>query len=77
MRDILRKERIKQGFTQQKIADLVGISRVHYTQIENNSGNKNPSLDVALSIKKVLAYQGDDLFSISKVSDENNLLKKI
>lgn len=60
MRKKLKDERKKQKLTQQELANKVGISRVHYTQIENNS--KNPSLSVALSIKKVLNYAGDDLF---------------
>lgn len=71
MRKILKQERIKRGLTQQAIANLVGISRVHYTQIENNSRNKKPSLDVAMSIKKVLGYSGDDLFSVSDVPNKN------
>ena len=74
MREILKQERIKKGLTQQVIANMVGISRVHYTQIENNSSNKKPSLDVALRLKKVLDYSGDDLFSTSDVSDKNNVL---
>lgn len=74
MRAILKQERLKKGLTQQAIANLVGISRVHYTQIENNSGNKKPSLDVAMGIKKVLDYSGDDLFSVVNVPEKNNLL---
>lgn len=74
MRTILKQERLKKGLTQQEIANLVGISRVHYTQIENNSGNKKPSLDVAMGIKKVLGYSGDDLFSVVNVPDKNSLL---
>ena len=74
MRKILKQERLKKGLTQQDIANLVGISRVHYTQIENNSGNKKPSLDVAIGIKKVLGYCGVDLFSVADVPDKNNLL---
>ncbi len=74
MREILRNERKKKNLTQQEIADLAGISRVHYTQIENNSNNKNPSLDVAISIKKALGYVGDDLFLTSNVPNKNNHL---
>ncbi len=74
LREILKQERIKKGLTQQALANLVGISRVHYTQIENNSGNKKPSLDVAIGIKKVLGYSGDDLFSVGSVPDKNHLL---
>lgn len=73
LREKLKQERIKKGLTQQEIANLVGISRVHYTQIENNSRNKKPSLDVALGIKKALGYSGDDLFSVSSVPEKNNL----
>lgn len=74
MREILKQERIKKGLTQQELANLVGISRVHYTQIENNSRNKKPSLDVAIGIKKVLGYSGDDLFSVANVPNKNHLL---
>lgn len=74
MREILKRERIKKGLTQQAIADLAGISRVHYTQIENNSGNKKPSLDVAMCIKKILGYSGDDLFLVGDVPNKNDLL---
>lgn len=59
MREILRQERKKKKLTQQELANLAGISRVHYTQIENNSNNKKPSLNVAISIKKALGYMGD------------------
>ena len=49
----------------------MGISRVHYTQIENNYNNKKPSLNVALSIKKALNYESDDLFLIENVPSKN------
>lgn len=71
MREKLKKVRLNQDLTQEKIAKMVGISRVHYTQIENASNNKCPSLDVAINIKKALNYQGDDLFLISDVPNEN------
>ncbi len=74
MREILRHERKKKNLTQQELANLAGISRVHYTQIENNSNNKKPSLDVAISIKKALGYVGDDLFLVSNVPNEDNSL---
>lgn len=69
VRSILKEERIKNNLTQQELANKVGISRVHYTQIENN--NKKPSLDVALSIKKVLNYKSDDLFLADNVPIKN------
>lgn len=52
MRGILKKERVRQKLTQKALADKAGISRVHYTQIENSSNNKNPSLEVAIKINR-------------------------
>jgi len=72
MREKLKKVRLNCNLTQEQIANKAGISRVHYTQIENASNNKSPSLEVAISIKKALNYQGDDLFLISNVPNKNN-----
>ena len=60
MRVKLVRLREAQGFTQQTFSDAVGISRNHYSQIE--TGDKSPSLDVALRIKEALGYKGDDIF---------------
>lgn len=71
MREILKRERLKHCYTQQELADKAGISRVHYTQIENCSNNKSPSLSVAIRIKNALNYKDDDLFLITNVPNEN------
>lgn len=60
MRYKLVRLRKQAGFTQYTFADLVNISRNHYSQIE--TGAKNPSIDVALRIKNALAYHDDDIF---------------
>ena len=60
MRVKLCKLREKAGLTQQTLSEAIGISRSHYSQIE--TGEKDPSLKVSLKIKRVLKYQGDDLF---------------
>lgn len=60
MRVRLQRMRDAQGYTQYAFATALGISRSHYSQIE--SGDKNPSLKLAISIKKLLGYQNDDLF---------------
>lgn len=52
--------RKKRGFSQYSLSDAAGISRTHYAQIEQ--GKKNPSFKTALSIKRVLGYNGDDIF---------------
>ena len=71
MREVLKQERLKHNYTQQELAEKAGISRVHYTQIENCSNNKSPSLNVAIRIKNALNYKGDDLFLISNVPNKN------
>lgn len=73
MREVLKRERIKRHMTQKELADKAGISRVHYTQIENASNNKNPSLEVAIKIKQALNYKKDDLFLISNIPNKNNV----
>ena len=60
MRTALKQLREAQGFTQKTFSDTVGTSRSHYSQIE--TGEKQPSLRLALRIKRVLGYYGDDLF---------------
>jgi putative transcriptional regulator len=60
MRNLLKKLRVKNGFTQESIANLLNINRTTYTNIE--LGNKNPSLKLALEIKSILKYEKDDIF---------------
>lgn len=64
MRRKLRKVRLERGLTQREVAEKIGIARNTYTNIE--LGNKNPSLEVALNLKKVLKYDKDDIFFIQK-----------
>lgn len=60
MRKKLIALREQYGFTQQTFSDAVGISKSHYGQIE--TGEKSPSLDVAIRIKQVLCHKDDDIF---------------
>ena len=60
MRVKLQKLREAYGFTQQTFAEALSISRSHYSQIE--TGEKSPSLRIALRIKKALNYPDDDIF---------------
>lgn len=52
--------RKKKGYSQQNIADLVGISRAYYTNIELNK--YTPSLGVAKNISSVLGVKIEDIF---------------
>lgn len=60
MRAKLQQLREAQGYTQQTFSAAVGTSRSHYSQIE--TGEKQPSLRLALKIKRMLGYNGDDIF---------------
>lgn len=63
MRAKLQRLREAQGFTQQTFSEAVETSRSHYSQIE--TGEKQPSLRLALRIKRALNYYGDDIFDNS------------
>ena len=60
MRAKLQEMRKEKGYTQETFSRECKISRSFYSQIE--SGEKNPSLAVALRIKKILDYYDDDIF---------------
>ena len=52
MRAKLQRLREANGYTQQAFSSAVGTSRSHYSQIE--TGEKQPSLRLALRIKRAL-----------------------
>lgn len=60
MRVKLKQLRESMGFTQYTLGAAIGIGRSYYSMIE--SGDRQPSLRVALRIKKALGYYGDDIF---------------
>ncbi|PRX18099.1 putative transcriptional regulator [Orenia metallireducens] len=69
MRKKLKEKRLEKGLTQKRIAQKIGISRGHYTNIE--LGHKEPSFKVARAIKKELDEKNDDIFLISNVPKGN------
>ncbi|AGR47580.1 putative XRE family transcriptional regulator [Brevibacillus phage Osiris] len=62
----LRKSK---GFTQQALADLVGIHRCFLSKIER--GKHSPSLEVAYKIANALDSQIEEIFFGSKVRKTN------
>ena len=56
----LKKLRKEQNLTQKNLSNMVNIHRTYYSMIER--GRKNPSLRVAISLKRALNYQYDDIF---------------
>lgn len=65
MREKLIKARKRKKLTQEKIAELLEVSRTTYTGYE--MGKFAPSLDIALKIKKILKCKDDDIFLNTKV----------
>lgn len=61
MRVLLREKRRESGLTQYRLADMLGISRSYYSQIE--LGTKNPSFGTVVKIKLALSESGDELFA--------------
>ena len=55
-----KKLRKEQNLTQKNLSSMVNIHRCYYSTIEN--GKRNPSLKVAISLKRALNYQYDDIF---------------
>lgn len=69
MRENLRNLRERRKLTQSELAKRLGVARTTYTNIE--LGTKNPSLDLAMKIKKTLRVKSDDIFLISNVPERN------
>ncbi|MTI49561.1 MAG: helix-turn-helix transcriptional regulator [Firmicutes bacterium] len=60
MRNKLIELRKARNLTQEEVAESIKISRAHYGRIEN--GERNPSLKLAIKIKKFFNYVDDDIF---------------
>lgn len=64
IRSKLRERRLSLGYTQQKVADLVPITRTYYTELEN--GNRKGSLEIWLLIGKALDIPETELIEYMK-----------
>lgn len=64
MRSKLKNKRLAAGYTQQQIANAVGIDRTFYSNIEN--GHKNCRTQIWLKIADVLEIPEDQLISYIK-----------
>ncbi len=66
MKNTLRALRAKQGWSQAKLADQLGVSRQSVNAIE--TGKYDPSLPLAFAIARLFDRSIEDIFS-----DETNL----
>lgn len=60
MHEKLRKMRLEKKYTMQNIADMLGISKSFYSQIEN--GNRTLTYKMAVSIAKIFNKKPDYIF---------------
>lgn len=54
--------RHKKNLTQQNVADIIGMTRMGYSKIENCT--RDPSFKISLKIKKLMLYENDNLFDV-------------
>ena len=55
----IKQTRLERGLTQEKVAELAGITAVYYCQIE--LGNKSPSLETIINIADAMQVSIDTL----------------
>jgi putative transcriptional regulator len=60
----VREMRAERGWTQQELADQVGVSRQSINSIEN--GRYVPSLPLALTFARVFRCTTDEIFTLEK-----------
>lgn len=60
MNEKLKKIRLKYGYTSEKMAKRLYITKAFYSQIEN--GKRRLSYDMAINISKIFNMKPDELF---------------
>jgi putative transcriptional regulator len=68
MQNRLEELRIKNGWTQQELADRVDVSRQTIISLEN--GRYNPSILLAFRLARLLGVQIEELFLYSENENE-------
>ena len=57
----IQRTRKSQGYSQEKLAELIGVSRTHMGHIEQ--GRKSPSLELLEKIAKILRVKVNELIT--------------
>lgn len=60
----MKQIRLDNGWTQQYVADYLGITKATYSNIE--TGKRNPSLNLALQIQKMFGTSIENLLENKK-----------
>ena len=66
--EILLKQRLRKGLTQEQVAKAIGVSQKSYSHYEN--GTRNPKIDKIIKLAKFLGI--DLTFSTSTLSDQKS-----
>ncbi len=69
----LKQLRIENGYNFREMAELVGISKPFYWQLENNQ--RRVTYELAIQIAKVFDLKPDDIF-YDELKDRKEFLKK-
>lgn len=60
----MKERRVERGWTQEELADAVGVSRQSINSIERN--RYVPSLPLALTFARVFGCSTDEIFTLEK-----------
>jgi putative transcriptional regulator len=60
----VKERRVERGWTQEELADAVGVSRQSINSIERN--RYVPSLPLALTFARVFGCSTDEIFTLEK-----------
>lgn len=70
----LRKARLSRGYTQQQVADLMGITKSTYCGYE--TGKREPDVPKIKKLAEILGTSGDMLLETGYEPKENAVVKK-
>lgn len=69
----VKRERIRLGFTQEALAERIGIGQIHMNAIER--GRKGCSIDILLDLSEILEVSTDYLLSGRSPSNEKTIIQ--
>ena len=62
--DFLKEKRLAKGYSQSKVAELLGISQQRYSRYE--LGQREPGLDFIIEVASVLGFKPGEFFDEHK-----------
>jgi len=59
--DFLKEKRLEKGYSQSKVAELLGITQQRYSRYE--LGQREPGLDFIVDVARVLSFEPGEFFN--------------